>query len=67
MRRFADELEQANLKLQDLSQTDGLTQLYNRRHFSAVFEQEFKRAAREKKPLSLLQMDIDHFKNINYT
>jgi len=62
-----DELEQANLKLQELSQTDGLTQLYNRRHFSAVFEQEFKRAVREKTPLSLLLMDIDHFKHINDT
>lgn len=62
-----EELEQANLKLQELSQTDGLTQLYNRRYFSAVFEQEFKRAAREKTPLSLLLMDIDHFKHINDT
>ncbi len=45
--------------------TDPLTGLYNRRHFFRIFEQEISRAARYKKPISLLMLDLDHFKNIN--
>ena len=45
--------------------TDGLTNVYNYRHFRNVFNQEFKRAARYQRPLSLLMIDIDHFKHYN--
>src|SRR5690606_38833832 len=48
-----------------ISNTDALTQLHNRRHFDETFASEFKRAFRDKLPLSVLLMDIDHFKMIN--
>lgn len=59
------ELEAANTRLQQISNTDALTQINNRRYFDATFEKEIKRAFREKAPLSILLMDIDHFKMIN--
>lgn len=60
-----DELEKANVKLQELSTTDGLTGLKNRRHFDEVFRLECKRAVKELKPLSVIILDIDHFKRFN--
>lgn len=47
--------------------TDGLTGLYNYRYFQTLFEREFKRAVRYKRPLSLLMIDIDNFKLYNDT
>lgn len=44
---------------------DELTGLFNRRHFLALAEQEWQRAQRYKRPLSLLMLDIDLFKSIN--
>ncbi|HCB40383.1 MAG TPA: hypothetical protein DEP79_11845 [Gammaproteobacteria bacterium] len=60
-----DELQAANERLMELSTTDGLTGLKNRRHLHELFAHEFKRACREQKPLSLLLLDIDHFKQLN--
>jgi len=48
-----------------LSITDGLTKVYNHRHFHEVLENEWLRYQRYKMPLSLLMVDVDHFKNIN--
>ncbi len=45
--------------------TDALTQLYNRRHFFEQAEREQARASRHARPLCLILMDIDHFKQIN--
>lgn len=50
-----------------LSVTDGLTGLYNRRHFESSIEREFLRVKRYRADLSLAMIDIDHFKNINDT
>lgn len=50
-----------------LSVTDGLTGLYNRRHFEYNVEREFLRTKRYPSDLSLAMIDIDHFKNINDT
>lgn len=47
--------------------TDGLTGLFNYRYFRAMLEQEFKRAVRYKRPLSMLMIDIDYFKHYNDT
>jgi len=47
--------------------TDGLTDLYNYRYFMDLLDREFKRAARYKRPLSLILLDIDHFKHYNDT
>lgn len=52
---------------QYLSVTDGLTGLYNRRHFEHNVEREFLRAKRYASALSLAMIDIDHFKEINDT
>ncbi|MAL97076.1 MAG: hypothetical protein CL583_01375 [Alteromonadaceae bacterium] len=65
VRERTDELENANALLHEISRTDALTQLSNRRHFDESLEIEFKRAFREKLPLSVLLMDIDNFKMIN--
>lgn len=58
-------LAAANQKLQQLSVTDELTQIHNRRHFNQVFQTEYQRAFREQQPIALLLLDIDHFKQIN--
>lgn len=52
-------------RLQQLAITDGLTGLFNSRHFEELATREIVRAARYKKELSLLIMDIDHFKLVN--
>lgn len=58
-------LSEANRKLQQLSELDGLTGIANRRKFDFVLEREWRRAIREHHPLSLLMLDIDHFKEYN--
>jgi diguanylate cyclase (GGDEF)-like protein len=67
-----DELAQANAGLRDanrslntLAITDGLTSLFNRRHFQDTFEIEVRRAEQQGRVLSLLLIDIDHFKQYN--
>ncbi len=50
-----------------MSLTDALTGLFNRRHFEAEFEREYKRAKRYNNDLSLAIIDIDFFKKINDT
>ena len=57
------DLFEANLKLEELARTDGLTGLYNRRHFDTVLEEEMHRASRMATPVSLIMCDIDHFKH----
>ena len=57
-RRLQQELEQQ-------AQTDALTGLCNRRHFYTLGKRELARSARTGAPLSLLMLDIDHFKSIN--
>jgi diguanylate cyclase (GGDEF)-like protein len=58
-------LERMNLELERLANQDGLTRLPNRRYFFERFEVEFHRSRRLGTPLSLLMIDIDHFKNFN--
>jgi diguanylate cyclase (GGDEF)-like protein len=60
-----EDLRAANEKLEALAKTDGLTGLYNRRHFQEILESEIERAQRESWPLSLLFIDLDHFKQYN--
>ncbi|QTS86874.1 diguanylate cyclase [Ectopseudomonas khazarica] len=52
-------------RLQRLSQQDGLTGLYNRRHFDQRLQAELRRLRRAGAPLTLLLLDIDHFKAYN--
>lgn len=60
-----ESVELANLELEKLAITDGLTGAYNNRHFRTRLDEEFNRAKRYGTPLSCIMMDIDHFKNIN--
>ena len=59
------ELRGANIKLGQLSRTDSLTQLANRRYFDEYLKAEWLRAQRENQPLSLLLCDVDYFKSYN--
>ncbi|MCJ8168268.1 sensor domain-containing diguanylate cyclase [Atopomonas sediminilitoris] len=52
-------------ELQELSQRDGLTNLFNRRHFDEELEREWRRAQRNSTGLGLLMIDVDHFKPYN--
>lgn len=58
-------LEASNQKLQNISLTDALTGLANRRHLDTVLENEWKACCRSKEFLSLIFIDIDFFKNYN--
>jgi diguanylate cyclase (GGDEF)-like protein len=60
-------LEQANQQLEQLVRTDPLTGAANRRHFVEQAQIEIQRARRDDTPLSLLMIDLDHFKRINDT
>jgi diguanylate cyclase (GGDEF)-like protein/PAS domain S-box-containing protein len=51
--------------LEGLSNTDGLTELANRRRFDDFLDREWRRALRDRSPLSLILMDIDFFKEFN--
>lgn len=57
--------ELANLELEKLAITDGLTGAFNHRHFRARLDDEFNRAKRYNSPLSCIMLDIDYFKSIN--
>jgi len=62
-----EELRKLNQRLEGLTLQDGLTGLYNHRAFQQRLREEFARAARSQKPLSVLFLDIDNFKNFNDT
>lgn len=54
-------------ELEELATRDPLTGLYNRRELSRVMEEELERARRYQRPMALLWIDFDHFKDINDT
>lgn len=60
-----ESMEIANLELEKLAITDGLTGAFNHRHFRKRLDEEFNRARRYGTSLSCIMMDIDHFKSIN--
>jgi diguanylate cyclase (GGDEF)-like protein len=51
----------------ELACTDGLTGLFNHRHFKRLFQEEINRSIRYDKPLSLILFDVDNFKKFNDT
>jgi len=59
-KRLEEELKRRSI-------TDGLTGLFNRRHFDKTLENEFKRWTRYKSPMSVIMLDVDHFKKFNDT
>lgn len=58
-------LAESNLQLQRLASMDGLTGIPNRRYFDERLEEEWLRSAREQEWLTLIMLDIDHFKLYN--
>lgn len=59
------ELERTVAKLNALSVRDGLTQLYNRRHFQTLLDEEVRRSHRCRRPFCVAILDIDFFKRVN--
>lgn len=67
LRAKVRELEQARERLRQLAITDGLTGLYNHRYLKEHLEQELLRANRHQSRVSVVMLDIDHFKKFNDT
>jgi len=67
LREQQEKLREANELLQALATTDGLTGLKNYRTFKERLIEEFERATRYHLPLSLMLLDVDHFKAFNDT
>jgi len=65
MKRLRDELQQANERLHQLAIRDPLTGLFNRRHWRFIMLRELERCRRHQRPMSVLMIDIDHFKQVN--
>jgi diguanylate cyclase (GGDEF)-like protein len=65
LERRSRELEQRTRELEELSTTDALTHLRNRRYFTTHYEAEWSRACRHRYSVAILLIDLDHFKQIN--
>lgn len=65
LEKLAKELQEKNTLLKELADLDGLTGLYNNRFFQSALDRELNRTVRQKYQLSLLLIDIDHFKRFN--
>lgn len=62
-----NKLKRANKKLENVSYTDSLTNLHNRRYFNMVYDKELKRAQRSNNYITFMMLDIDYFKQYNDT
>ncbi len=67
LEKLTKELEEKNRILDNLANVDGLTEVYNHRYFQLTLEQEISRSNRHETHISLLLIDIDHFKKFNDT
>ncbi|MDQ8036351.1 MAG: diguanylate cyclase [Pedobacter sp.] len=65
VRARTEELQIANAKLEELSATDQLTGVRNRRYLDRVLQEEYARAYRYRDQIAVLLLDIDHFKRFN--
>lgn len=63
--RDITERRETQAKLEELATIDGLTGLYNRRHFNELATGQITQAQRYGQPLSLIMFDVDHFKSVN--
>jgi diguanylate cyclase (GGDEF)-like protein len=62
-----EKLMEANRLLEKLASYDSLTGAYNRRQFFNLAQAEFAKVERTQEPLSIIMLDIDHFKSVNDT
>ncbi|MGL1957673.1 MAG: YfiR/HmsC family protein [Colwellia sp.] len=60
-------LADLNVRLYELATTDGMTKIFNRRHFLELAQRELNQLKRSNNPSAVLMIDIDHFKRINDT
>jgi len=67
LQRKTVELEETNESIKEMASKDGLTGLYNQRHFKEVIANELQRAKRHKRLFSLIFLDVDYFKHYNDT
>jgi diguanylate cyclase (GGDEF)-like protein/PAS domain S-box-containing protein len=67
LRQQLEEIESLQVALQEQAIRDSLTGCFNRRYLDETLERELSRARREGSPLSLVILDLDHFKQINDT
>jgi diguanylate cyclase (GGDEF)-like protein len=67
LKNALSKLSEAHIILKELTTIDAVTGIRNRQYFDEVFDQEWKRAQRQSYPITLLVLDIDHFKNVNDT
>lgn len=65
LKESQEALKQANLTLSKLASLDPLTEVYNRRYFFDLARAEFAKSRRHHRPLSVIMLDVDHFKLIN--
>jgi diguanylate cyclase (GGDEF)-like protein len=67
LQRKNQELEKVNMTIKELASKDGLTGLYNHRHFQEILSNELHRAKRHQQAFSLIFLDVDYFKHYNDT
>jgi len=65
LQKLNAELSEKNKFLEGIANLDGLTEVYNHRYFQESFDREINRATRFGHPLSMLMIDLDHFKAVN--
>jgi diguanylate cyclase (GGDEF)-like protein len=67
LKKMLEEQKELVKNLERLANTDSLTGVWNRRYLLNLAEQETQRCRRYNRPLSVLMIDIDHFKTVNDT
>lgn len=67
LQREIEERQKIQAALQEMATTDPLTGILNRRHFYALAEHAVERMQHHNRPLSVIMLDIDHFKRVNDT
>jgi diguanylate cyclase (GGDEF)-like protein len=67
IKTLQDELKRSNELLRELSNTDPLTRLYNRRYLTKILDNELNRSERYNEDLTFIILDIDNFKKVNDT
>ena len=67
LENLTQELEEKNSILDSLANIDGLTGVYNHRYFQNILDKEINRAERHNTSISIIIIDIDHFKKVNDT